>query len=165
MLVRGVHALIAEDAARRDHAQRRPQLLHAAHLHRRSVGAQQMAAVQPERVLHVARGMVRRNVQRVEIVIFGFDLGAVEHGEAEGPEQVFNLPLNLRDRDAGCPGATPGAGTVRSSHSASSRFASAARSNSGLRRFAGAFESLLRGIDELAAARRALRAGACPCLC
>src|SRR5579863_9512484 len=42
--------------------------------------------------------MIRRNVQRIEVVIFGFDLGAVEDGEAEGAEQVFDLPLNLGHR-------------------------------------------------------------------
>ena len=37
------------------------------------------------------------NVQRVEIVIFGFHLGAVEHGEAQRDEQVLDFPLDLRD--------------------------------------------------------------------
>src|SRR5579863_10350526 len=57
-----------------------------------------MAALEPKRILHVARRVVRRNIKGVEIVIFGFNLRAVQYGEAEGPEQVFNLPLDLRDR-------------------------------------------------------------------
>jgi hypothetical protein len=71
VLVGGVHAFVAEGAAGRDHAQRRPQPFHAAHLHRRSVGAQQVAAIQPEGVLGIARGVIGRNVERVEVVIFG----------------------------------------------------------------------------------------------
>ena len=97
VLVGGVHALVAEDAAGRDHAQRRPQPLHAAHLHRRSVGAQQVAAIQPEGVLHVARRVVGGNVEGVEVVIFGFHLGAVEHREAQREEQLFELALDARD--------------------------------------------------------------------
>ncbi len=50
---------------------------HAAHLHRRGVGAQQVAIGQPEGILHVARRMGGRNIQRVEIVLFGFDFGPV----------------------------------------------------------------------------------------
>ncbi len=97
VLVGGVHALVAEDAAGRDHAQRRAQPLHAAHLHRRGVGAQQVAAFQPEGVLHVARGVVGRNVEGVEIVILGFHFGAVQHGEAERGEQLFELALDAGD--------------------------------------------------------------------
>ena len=88
---------LRKDAARRDHAQRRPEFPHAAHLHRRSVGAQQQAVREPERVLHVARRMLRRNIQRVEVVIFGFDFRSVEHGEAERGEKVFDFLLELRD--------------------------------------------------------------------
>ena len=83
VLVRGVHFFVAKNAAGRDHPQRRPQLLHAAHLHRRGVRAQQMAVGEPKGVLHVARRMFRRNVERVEIVIFGFDLGTVQHRESQ----------------------------------------------------------------------------------
>ena len=72
-----------------------PNLLHAAHLHGRSVGAQQVAAVEPEGILHVARRMVGRDVEGVEVVILGFDLGAVEHGEAERDEEVLDLRLDL----------------------------------------------------------------------
>ena len=93
-----VHALVAEHAARRDHAQRRAQALHAAHLHRRRVCAQQVAAIQPEGVLHIARRMIGRNVQGVEVVVFGFDFGTIQHGEAERNEKVLEFPLYARDR-------------------------------------------------------------------
>ena len=55
-----------------------------------------MATIQPESILHIARRVIRRNVQRVEIIVFSFDLGPVQNGEAHGTKQVLNLPLNLR---------------------------------------------------------------------
>ena len=97
VLVGGVHVFVAEGAAGRDHAQGRTQALHAAHLHRRSVGAQQIAVGQPEGILHVARGMVGGDVQRVEIVIFVFHFGAIQHGETERDEEVLDFGLDLRD--------------------------------------------------------------------
>ena len=36
--------------------------------------------------------------KRIEVVIFGFHFGAVEHGEAEGGKEIFDFGLNLRDR-------------------------------------------------------------------
>ena len=97
VLVGRIHALVAEHAAGRDHAQRQPQPFHAAHLHRRSVGAQQVAAFEPKRVLHVARGMLRGNVQGIEVVILVFHLRPVQHGETERSKQLFELPLDARD--------------------------------------------------------------------
>jgi hypothetical protein len=44
-----------------------------------------------------ARRMLRRDVERVEIVILGFDLGTIQHGESQRSEQIFDLVLNLCD--------------------------------------------------------------------
>ena len=58
----------------------------------------QMAVGEPEGILHVARGMLGRNVERVEIVIFGLHFGAVQHREAERSEQVLDFVLDDGDR-------------------------------------------------------------------
>jgi hypothetical protein len=63
----------------------------SAHLHRRSVRARRVAIGHPEGVLHVARGMVRRNVQRVKVVLVGFDFRPVEHAKAHGGEELLDL--------------------------------------------------------------------------
>src|SRR6185312_7376345 len=97
VLVRGVDAFIAEDAARGDHPKRGTELFHAADLDRRSVGAEKVATCQPESVLHIARGVVRRNVQRVKVVVFGLDFGSVEDGKAERAKEVLDFPLDLSD--------------------------------------------------------------------
>src|ERR1019366_3363447 len=47
--------------------------------------------------LHVARGVVGRDVQGVEIVEFGFHFGAVQDGESERDEEVLEFPLDARD--------------------------------------------------------------------
>ena len=41
--------------------------------------------------------MVGRDVQGVEIVVFVFHFGAVQHGEAKRAEELFKLALDARD--------------------------------------------------------------------
>ena len=80
-------------------AKRRPHLLHGANLHRRSMRAQQQAlalrlrllAGDEERVLRIARRMVRRKIQRFEVVVIGFDDGAFGDGVAELLKDGDNL--------------------------------------------------------------------------
>ena len=67
-------------------------------LHGRRVGAQEPSAIQPERVLHVARWMVGRDVQGVEVVVFGLDLGTVQHCEAERYKELLQFLLDACDR-------------------------------------------------------------------
>ncbi len=43
-------------------------------------------------------GCVSRDVERVEIVIFGFHFGAVQDRESERSEQILDLHLDQRDR-------------------------------------------------------------------
>ena len=62
------------------------------------MGAEQPVAFQPEGVLHVARRMIGRDVQRVEVMFVRFHFGAVENGEAEGDEEIFNFRLDLGER-------------------------------------------------------------------
>ncbi len=100
--VRGI-AIDAVGAARRDHLDRRDAIevlvfldMHAgiAHLHRAGMRAQQqelvvaVAAVDVEGVLHRARRMVVRVVQRREVHPVGFDLGAIGHVEADRAEDL-----------------------------------------------------------------------------
>ena len=101
--VRQVQVVAAIHAARRDDPDGRPVRLHVADLHRGGVRAQQrgraLRRVRPrdlprrradrphrarerlaqvQRVLHVARGVIRRHVERFEVVIVVLGLGAVE---------------------------------------------------------------------------------------
>ncbi len=99
--VRGVRDVAAIDAAGNDHAHGRRLRLHRADLHGRRVGAQQQVAGQEERVLHVARGMVRREVQGLEVVVVGLDLRALDHGEAEPGEDLDDLVLHPAQRMGG----------------------------------------------------------------
>ena len=66
------------DAAGHDDANRRLLVFHHADLHGRCVRAQHQSVVQVERVVHRARRMVRRNVERFEVVIVVFDLRTVD---------------------------------------------------------------------------------------
>ena len=85
--------------------------LHGANLHRRSVGAQQQAiarglallAGDEQRVLRVARGMVRRKVERLEVVVVGLDLGTFADGVAhrleDGDDLVHHAQHGMLDAD------------------------------------------------------------------
>ena len=98
MLVRGVHFFVAKRAPGSNHAQRRPELSHAAHLNRRSMRAQQKT-VRSARTCPACRAPDEwRDIQRVEIVFFGLDFRAVQNRKAKRRKQVFDFLLHLRDR-------------------------------------------------------------------
>ena len=62
------------------------------------MGAQKIATIQPERILHIAGRMVGGNVERIEVVELRFHFRSIEHAESHGAEEVFDLPLDLSDR-------------------------------------------------------------------
>ena len=93
----------AEGAARHDDADGRLLRLHGADLHRRGVGAQQLAfrrvgAREIERVLLLARGMLGRDVEGGEIVEIVLDMRALGDGEAHLAEDGDDLVHRLADR-------------------------------------------------------------------
>ena len=65
--------IAAIDTSRRDHPQRRHRIAHRADLNRRRMRAQELAVRKEERVVHRARRMIQRNVERVEVVEIVFD--------------------------------------------------------------------------------------------
>ena len=74
-----------------------PRATHRADLHRRGVRAQQPPVREIERVVHRARGMIRRDVERFEVVEVVFDLGPGGHIEAGAPEQRLDAQARARD--------------------------------------------------------------------
>ena len=64
----------------------------------RRVRAQDAAALDEEGVLHVARGVVGRRVQRVEVVPLGLDPRTGADLEAEAQEDVLDLAAHQRQR-------------------------------------------------------------------
>ena len=101
-----------------DHVDRRRLRLHHADLHRRRVRAQQhllgLAELHVERVLHRARRMAGREVERLEVVPVVLDLGPFGDPVAEADEDVLELALALGDQ-VRCPRRRPWAPRVRSS--------------------------------------------------
>src|SRR5205823_1278224 len=51
-----------------------------------------------ERVLHVPRRVVARDVERFEVVVVGLDLGPLDDGEAEAGEDRDDLVVDARER-------------------------------------------------------------------
>ena len=68
-------------APRRNNLQRWCIFLHVTDLHRRSMGAQQVLIVHIKRIVHGARRMIFRNIQRGKIVKIGLDFGSFCHFE------------------------------------------------------------------------------------
>lgn len=102
MFVRCVGGFVAEGSAGRDDAEGSAVFFHGADLDGGGLGSQYEAAVflfvfvgDEEGVLHVARGVVSRDVESFEVVVFGFYFGAVHDGEAHVGEDVFDFELGL----------------------------------------------------------------------
>ena len=86
-----VHGVAAEASPRHHYRERRFPFLHDTRLHRRSMSPHQLALRDIERVVAVAGGMVPRHIERVEIVVFLFELGAFFHGKAHVLENSDHL--------------------------------------------------------------------------
>jgi hypothetical protein len=86
----------------RDDVDRRSLRLHRPHLDGRGVRAQQhlfgLAQLHVERVLHGAGRMTGWEVERLEVVPVGLDLGALRNPVAHADEHVFELAPDARDR-------------------------------------------------------------------
>ena len=106
-----VDGVAAVGFAGHDDRDRRSGFAHRAHLHRRRVRAQHEIGPQVKRVEAFARRMIRRDVQRVEVVGVGLDLRTLQHGEAEPrevpPDVVHHAPDRMDRTDArgGCRGS------------------------------------------------------------
>ena len=105
----GRDGFVAEHAARGDDADRRLMGLHHANLHTRGVGAQQHIRslvdigflADEEGVLHVAGGMVEREVQGREHVVVVLNLRTFGDGEAEMREDLVDVATHDRQRVTG----------------------------------------------------------------
>ena len=93
-----VHRVGAVDPSGRDDADGGLLLFHRAHLHRGGLGAQQDVVADVEGVLRVARRVVLRNVERLEVVVVGLDLRAFGHREAHAEEDLLDLFEHLGQR-------------------------------------------------------------------
>jgi len=109
--VGGVDIVAAEDAAGGEDAEGRLFLEERADLHGRGVRAQQVAlgaaagdiasgdcVGQIKSVLLVARGVVGRGVEGVEVEPFGFQLGAFGNGEADFAKEGADLAAGVGER-------------------------------------------------------------------
>ena len=82
--------------------------------------------------------------------IFGFDLGAVQHREAERAEEVLDFPLDLRDGvESAGRDARGGNGEIEPF--GVETFRKGSGSKLGFARVVRFFDRLFRGVDELAA--------------
>ena len=88
------------NASWRDYPERRLEPGHGADLHGRGVRAQEQSVLQIERCLHVARGMVGREIQRGEIVKVGLGVRAFLDPEAHAFEDADDLFHHDPDRMA-----------------------------------------------------------------
>ena len=78
-LMGGVGRLVAVDLAAHHDLEGRLVVHHVANLHGRGVGPQQASVFQPEGVLQVARGVIPRHVERLEVVVLLFHFRPLDH--------------------------------------------------------------------------------------
>ncbi len=90
--VGGVHLVGAVDPPGGDDADGRLLLLHHAHLHRRGLRAQQDVVGDIERVLRVARRVVLRHVQGLEVVVVVLHLRPLDNAEPHADENPLDFP-------------------------------------------------------------------------
>ena len=83
----GLIGIAPVDTAGRDYPERRLARLHDPNLYRRRVGAEQAPVRKIECVLHGTRGMVRRDVERFEVVIVVFEFRPFHYLESDGAKQ------------------------------------------------------------------------------
>ena len=87
---------------------------HIADLNRRSVRAQNIAVFHIKRILHGARGVVLRNIERLEIMEIVFDFGAVGHFKTDTVKQLHHALQGERHRmQAALSLAAPGQGHIQ----------------------------------------------------
>ncbi len=108
--VGGVEVVAAVDAAGRDDPHRRRVGLHEADLHPRRVRAEQTGTAargvgrerigEVQRVLHVARRVLGRHVERLEVVPVVLEFGAFDDLVAHAEEDVLDALADLRERVA-----------------------------------------------------------------
>ena len=98
VFVARVDRFVTEATAREDRANRGAEALQRADLIRRGVRAQNQLIFEPESVLHIARRVVARDVQRFEAEVFRLDFRTVEDGKAHPLEDVFQFHLRQGDR-------------------------------------------------------------------
>ncbi len=89
--VRRVEEIAAVHVARREDANGRRVRLERAHLHRRGMRAQQRAALEVQRVVHVHRRMIGGEIQRAEVVPLRFRFGAGGDRESDLAEDRLDL--------------------------------------------------------------------------
>jgi hypothetical protein len=125
--------------SRNDDADRRLLRLHGADLHRRGMGAQNLAlatvvGLEKESVVHLAGRMAVGKVQRGEIVVVGLDIRTFGDGEAHVGEDGGDLVDDLADGvDAAALGRRRPHGRLTSTVSRASRSVMAASLSSVLR--------------------------------
>ena len=94
----GLVAVAAVHLAGGDHAQRRRVVTHVAHLYAGGMRAQQAAIAEVESVVHGARRMVRREVQRLEVVPVVLDLRPFRQLVAQPAEDAGDALQGAGDR-------------------------------------------------------------------
>ena len=81
-----------------DDAYRRLLRSHCARLHGTCVRAEKKIVCYVQRILHVARGVVLRNVEQLKVIIVAFDFGAFLDFKAEADKRVENFVFDESKR-------------------------------------------------------------------
>src|SRR5690606_7854720 len=93
--------VVAIASAGRNDANGRTMRFHDADLHRGGLSSQQTAVVEVKGIREIARRMVRRSIQGVEVVKLVVDVRPFRDLKTQAEEDVFDPPSDDRDRMQG----------------------------------------------------------------
>ena len=94
----GVNRLVAEAAPGKDRPDRRAEAQKRSNLVGGGVGPENQVVLQPERILHIARRVIVRDIERLEAEILRLNLGPGQDREPHHLKDIFQFHLGERDR-------------------------------------------------------------------
>ena len=99
IIMRRIDVFISKYASRDDSSDRRSIVSHDEILHARCLGREDIAcSFEPEGILHIASGVIFRDIHRIEVQILGRDFHRLVHIESHTTESIFDLLTDYRDR-------------------------------------------------------------------
>ena len=94
----GVNRLVPEAAPGEDRPDRRAEAQKRSDLVGGGMGSEDQVVLQPERILHITRRVIVRDIERLEAEILRLDLGPGQDREPHSLKDIFQLHLGERDR-------------------------------------------------------------------
>ena len=99
IIMRRIDVFISKYASRDDSSDGRGIISHDEILHARCLGREDIAcSFEPEGILHIASGVIFRDIHRIEVQILSRDFHRLIHIESHTTKSIFDFLTDYRDR-------------------------------------------------------------------